>query len=81
MNDGKPIKQTNRTNSLSNLYCYNCCKLFRKNKQVNDMNKTTAATKQELNFSSENSTQMHFLDSNNIMGMAKDINKFEYQTE
>lgn len=29
-------------NSLSNIYCYNCCKLYRKNKQLNETSKTSA---------------------------------------
>ncbi len=28
----------NRTNSLSNIYCYNCCKLYRKNRLHNNNN-------------------------------------------
>jgi hypothetical protein len=37
-NDEKspPGKSTGRSNSLSNMYCYNCCKLYRKNKLLND---------------------------------------------
>ena len=29
-------KANSRANSLSNVYCYNCCKLYRKNKLIND---------------------------------------------
>lgn len=35
----------NRTNSLSNIYCYNCCKLYRKNRLHNNNNNNSNNTK------------------------------------
>lgn len=33
-NETNNLKLHNRANSLSNVYCYNCCKLYRKNKMA-----------------------------------------------
>ncbi len=40
-----PRNNTNKATSLSNYYCYNCCKLFRKNRLLLAQNNNNSANK------------------------------------
>ena len=52
-NGNNKSKYANRANSLSNFYCYNCCKMYRKNRNSQIENNNTSRNECNLNSSQD----------------------------
>ena len=66
------LKLHNRANSLSNVYCYNCCKLYRKNKMAMGI--------EDRQFMDQSNYEMKTENAENESGIRSPLSSSKYQS-